>query len=265
MLRYYQEEALDAVLKNYAEGVTQQLLVMCTGSGKTVVFSNLYERMKHLLPKKMLVIAHREELLQQAVDKIRLWNPSLKVGLEKAEHKADTDCDVVVACIASIGRSGSTRMERFGWESFDKIVVDETHHILGSTYMRVLEEAGVLQPENKKLLLGVTATPKRKNLTREERKNITTLDNEDIVSLKSVFKKIVYTYPIRKAIKDKFLVPLRGFRVSSQVNLDEVKTTAGDFKSRRIIRSRQHTRSQFAHCQVMARIRSCQANCSLHS
>ena len=58
----------------------------------------------------MLVIAHRSELLDQAVDKIQHWNPTLKVGLEKAEHHAEADCDVIVACNAS---RRSSRLQAF--------------------------------------------------------------------------------------------------------------------------------------------------------
>src|ERR1019366_3532497 len=105
-------------------------------------------------------------------------------------------------------------------DSFDKIVIDEVHHVLGATYLKVLEDAGALKPDSKKLLLGITATPRRHNLTREQNKELTTLDNEDIISLKSVFKKIVYTYNLRTAIKEKYLVPLAGFKVSTATNLD---------------------------------------------
>ena len=69
--------------------------------------------------------------------------------------------------------------------------------------MQLLES---LTEGSKKLLVGFTATPKRKNLTRKEKKEVTLLDNEELVSLKSVYKKISYTYPIRKAIKDGWLV-----------------------------------------------------------
>jgi ATP-dependent helicase IRC3 len=227
MLRPYQQEQLDSVLKNYVEGTTQQLLVAATGTGKTVLFSNLPSKIGHLLPGKMLVTVHREELVDQAIASMCHWNPSLKVGKEMASHYADTDCDVIVSCIASIGREGATRMQRFGWHSIDKVVIDEAHHAIASTYMNMMNEAGVLEPGSKKLLLGVTATPKRKNLKRKDKQ--TTLDEDDILSLKSVFKKIVHKYTIRMAIKEGWLVPLRGFKLKTSVDLSEVKSTAGDY------------------------------------
>jgi ATP-dependent helicase IRC3 len=231
MLRPYQQEQLDAVLSNFIDGVNQQLLVGATGTGKTVLFSNLPAKLQHLLPLKTLIIVHREELVDQAVKSMRHWNPALKVGKEMAEHYADTDCDVIVSCVASIGREGATRMERFGWDSFDKLIVDESHHAIASTYMNVFEAMGVLKPDTKKLLLGVTATPKRKNLTRSQKKQLTTLDDEEIVSLKSVFKKIVHKYTIRQAIRDGWLVPLKGFRLKTDTDLSEVKSTAGDYQA----------------------------------
>jgi superfamily II DNA or RNA helicase len=201
------------------------MAVLATGLGKTVIFSNLPSRLPQL--GKMLVLAHRNELLTQAVDKIRLWNPTLKVGLEKAEFHADPDCNVVVACNASVGRKGSTRLDSF-WNDIGIIVVDECHHILGGSYLQILEDSGVLLPDSKKLLVGFTATPKRKNKARTSKQ--TMLDEGELLQLKSVFSKIVYSFPIRKGIKEGFLAPLHGFRISTKTNLDDVKTVGGDFQ-----------------------------------
>ena len=227
-LRPYQEEALQAVVDNLCAGVRRQLLVLATGLGKTVIAANLPTKLKDLAPGKLLFVAHRNELLTQAVDKISSWNPSLKVGLEKAESHADPDCDVIVACNASIGRAGSTRMDHF-WEDIGIIVIDEAHHSIGSSYLNILEDSGVLRPESTKLLIGLTATPKRHNRNKKGIKG--TLDDEDeVLSLKSVFDKVTYSYPIRKGIKEGYLAPLHGFRVHTKTSLDSVKTTAGDFQ-----------------------------------
>ena len=228
MLRPYQEEALQAVVDNLCAGVRRQLLVLATGLGKTVIAANLPTVLKELNPGKLLFIAHRNELLTQAVDKISSWNPSLKVGLEKAESHADANCDVIVACNASIGRAGSTRMDHF-WDDISTIVIDEAHHSIGSSYLNILDASGVLLPTSNKLLIGLTATPKRHN--RNKKGKTGTLDDEDeILSLKSVFDKVVYSYNIRKGIKQGYLAPLRGFRIKTKTSLDEVKTTAGDFQ-----------------------------------
>lgn len=227
-LRKYQEDCLDAIVENMQAGVRHQLVVMATGLGKTVVFSNLPARLNK---GKMLVIAHRSELLDQAVDKIQHWNPTLKVGLEKAGHHAEADCDVIVACNASVGRAGSKRLEHF-WDDIGTIVIDECHHVLGGSYLNILEDSGVLLPASDKLLVGFTATPRRRNKARG--KQINTLDDDDLLTLKSVFSKIVYSFPIRRGIKEGFLCPLKGFRVGTQTNLDAVKTVAGDFATEQL-------------------------------
>ena len=228
MLRERQVECLDAIRNEYLAGCYQQLAVAATGFGKAVIIANIKGYMADLLPGKLLVFAHREELIEQLIETMREWNPGLKVGKEMAEDYCDVDCDIVVSCNASIGRSGAARLARFG--AFDIVVCDEAHHSIASTYLNVFEQTEVLKPYSTKLLVGFTATPKRKNLTRGEKKNLTLLDDEELVSLKSVYKKIVFNYPIRKAIKEGWLVPLRGFRFKTNIDLSTVKRVAGDYQ-----------------------------------
>jgi ATP-dependent helicase IRC3 len=218
-LRPYQNEALSAVVENYKQGVRKQMVVLATGLGKTVIAAQLPTVMKGVAPGKLLFIAHRNELLTQAVDKLQLWNPTLKVGLEKAENHADVDCDIIVASSASIGRANSTRMDHF-WNDISVIVVDEVHHALGDSYLNILQASGVLLPESIKLLVGLTATPKRRDRVVAE----------EAISLKTIFDKIVYNFPIRRGIKEGFLSPLIGYRIGTKTDLSEVKTTAGDFQ-----------------------------------
>jgi superfamily II DNA or RNA helicase len=227
-LRPYQEECLAAIEADYLAGLHQLLVVMATGTGKTVVFAKLIARMRKYLPGKVLVFAHREELVDQAIATIRQFNPNLKVGKEMANDRAEMDCDGVVSCVASIGRTGATRLERFG--GFSLVICDEAHHSIAETYLNVFSTTGVLLEGTNKLLVGFTATPKRKNLTRKEKKDLTLLDDEQLVSLKSVYKKISYTYPIRKAIKEGRLSPLKGFRLKTDIDLTDVKQTAGDYQ-----------------------------------
>lgn len=228
--RKYQDECLDAILASYVAEVYQQLVVMATGTGKAVLIAKLWAKMAFMFKArpKMLVFAHREELINQLVKTMQGVNPDLKVGKEMAADYADTDSDIVVSCVASIGREGATRLARFG--SFDIVVCDEAHHSIATTYLNVFTATGVLRPESKKLLVGFTATPKRKNLTRKEKKQVQTLDEEQILQLSSVYKKIVYSYPIRKAIKDGWLSRLKGFRFTTGTSLDGVTVTAGDFQ-----------------------------------
>lgn len=223
-----QDECLEAIRNEYLAGTYQQLVVAATGTGKAVIIANIKRHMADLLPGKMLLFAHREELIEQLIATMREWNPTLKVGKEMADAHADRDCDIVVSCNASIGREGAKRLEKFG--AFDYVICDEAHHSIASTYLNVFEATGVLKPDSTRLLVGFTATPKRKNLTRSQKKQITTLDDEELLSLKSVYKKIVFSYPIRKAIKEGWLVPLRGFVLKTRVDLSQIKTTAGDYQ-----------------------------------
>lgn len=227
-LRPRQEECLNAVETEYKAGTHQQLVVQATGTGKAVVIANLLRKMRQYGMQKMLVFVHTEELVKQLVDTCQQWNPELKVGREQAQFYADTDCDIVVSCVASIGREGAQRIQRFG--EFDIVACDEAHHSIASTYLNVFNAVGVLAEGTRKLLVGFTATPKRKNITRSQKKQLTVLDDEEILSLKSVYRKIVYTYPIRKAIKEGWLVPLKGFKLKTDVDLSEVQTTAGDYQ-----------------------------------
>jgi len=203
---------------------------MATGTGKAVIIARLFEMWISLFGRapKMLVFAHREELIDQLIKTMRAINPGARVGKEMAEDRADANCDIIVSCVASIGREGATRIQRFG--SFDIVVCDEAHHSIAATYLNVFEATGVLLPDTKKLLVGFTATPKRKNLTRKQKQQVRTLDEEQIIQLSSVYKKVVYSYPIRKAIKEGWLVPLKGFRVETGTNLDSVRIIAGDFQ-----------------------------------
>ena len=227
-LRPRQVECLDSIRNEYLAGCYQQLVVAATGIGKAVILANIKRHMADLLPGKMLVFAHREELIAQLIATLQEWNPDLKVGKEMANEYADTECDIVVSCNASIGRDGAKRLERFG--GFDVVVCDEAHHSIASTYLNVFEQTGVLKTDSTRLLVGFTATPKRKNLTRDQKKQLTVLDDEELLSLKSVYRKIVFSYPIRKAIKEGWLVPLRGYKLKTRVDLSGIKTTAGDYQ-----------------------------------
>jgi ATP-dependent helicase IRC3 len=228
-LRNRQVECLDSIRNEYLAGCYQQLVVAATGVGKAVILSNIKRHMADLLPGKMLVFAHRDELIGQLIATLREWNPTLKVGKEMADSYADADCDIVVSCNASIGRDGAVRLARFG--EFDYVICDEAHHSIASTYLNVFEQTGVLKPNSTKLLVGFTATPKRKNLVRKKKDQVVLeTDNEDLLQLRSVYKKIVFSYPIRKAIKEGWLVPLRGFRLKTNVDLSQIKTTAGDYQ-----------------------------------
>ena len=174
-LRPYQQQGLAAVQTNYAKGINRQLIAMPTGSGKTVLFAHI-PTLVGLPAGQTLVIAHREELIEQAADKIAHWNPDLSVSVEMGSRYADTDSDIIISSVATLGRKSSKRRERFDWEKIRTCIVDEAHHATASTYKTILEQGGFLAGNPAKLLVGVTATPNR----------------ADGTPLAEVFEKIVF-------------------------------------------------------------------------
>jgi superfamily II DNA or RNA helicase len=220
-LRPYQIEDLDAVKAAYAKGVRRMLIANPTGTGKTVVFSRLPIWMRDTLPGKTLVVVHREELIQQNAEELRIANPTLRVDIEKAEQYADLSADIVVASVATLGRENSKRRQRFDWSLFDICIVDEAHHSVATTYKNILRDGGFLENGSRKLLVGVTATPNR----------------SDGTPLAEVYEEIVADYPIRKAIEDGYLCDLKGVRVETESNLDDVHTLAGDFNQGELARA----------------------------
>jgi ATP-dependent helicase IRC3 len=217
--RPYQEEAHKAFRSEFDKGVTHQLASMATGTGKTVVFSQLPTRLKDVLPGQQLILAHREELIDQAIDKMRTINPELRVDKEMANHKADPSiADCVVASVATLGRAGSSRMAHYNWVNFDKFVADEAHHSIAPSYLNIFEGAGLMQPGDKRLLLGVTATPQR----------------GDGKALAQLYQKITFTYSMRQAIEDGWLVEPCGIVVKTKTSLDGIKTVAGDYATEQL-------------------------------
>ncbi|NNF97851.1 MAG: DEAD/DEAH box helicase [Desulfobacteraceae bacterium] len=210
-LRDYQRQCLHAILSRYREGIRRQLVCLPTGSGKTVIFADFprYFQMKN----QMLVLAHRQELLDQAREKIRRANPDLRVEIEQAGRKADPDCDVVVASVPTLGRKGSRRLSRMDPDRFYLIVVDEAHHSTAATYKRVLNHFGVFDEDTKKLVVGFTATPKR----------------GDGQGLEAVYQEITFSRDISEMIAANYLAPLAGYRVETDVDLSRVRRRMGDF------------------------------------
>jgi ATP-dependent helicase IRC3 len=213
-LRPYQEEALNAIELNLEQGVNRQVVVLPTGSGKTILFANIRKRLA--LKKRSLILAHREELVEQARDKIQKWNPELRIGIEKAEHTCSDDDDVVVASVPTIGKAGSPRLLKLRPDEFDCIITDECHHGTATSYKAIYDHFGFGKGQNGdgRLLLGVTATPNRG-------------DGQGLVQ---VFDKVVYSYSMLDAIRDGWLAPPRGYRIRTDTKLDAVHTLAGDFQ-----------------------------------
>ena len=151
-LRPYQREAEASILEQWDSGVLRTLPVLPTGCGKTVVFSKVIED-RVRAGDRVLILAHRGELLDQAADKLRRTT-----GLGCALEKAESSClgswyRVAVGSVQSLTRE--KRLAQFAPGYFQTIVVDEAHHVLSDSYQRVLEHFSAAR------VLGVTATPDR--------------------------------------------------------------------------------------------------------
>jgi len=203
-LRPYQQEALESIVSFANKGTVRQLVVLPTGAGKTVIFSHLPQFKQNSLP--MLVLAHREELLHQAKDKISWSNPDISIEIEQGENYAGY-ADVVVASVPTLGRSQSTRIEKYPKDYFKSIVIDEAHHAAAPSYRRIIDYFST------EFILGVTATPQR----------------SDSVRLTDVFQEIVYYKTIQDLIEDGYLSPLVGYRIKTDTDISGVQTNDGDY------------------------------------
>jgi len=212
-LRPYQSAAVTAVEAEWREH-RSTLLVLPTGGGKTVVFSEIIRR---AFPRRALVLAHREELVFQARDKVAAMT-GWRVDVEMGEARAEMDCmfggpRVVVSTIQTqaSGGDGGGRMTRFNPRMFGVLVVDEGHHGTSSSYRRVLDWYTAGNPALK--VLGVTATP----------------DRADEEALGQVYESVAYDYEISDAIRDGWLVPIEQHMVHVEgLDFSACRTTAGD-------------------------------------
>lgn len=204
-LRPYQQEAHDSIFEEWKKGVQKTLLVLPTGCGKTIVFA---EVAKDCVKSgdRVLIMAHRGELLDQANDKI-----AKSTGLKCAVEKASETClgswfRIVVGSVQTLQRE--KRLEQFPKDYFDTIIIDEAHHCLSSGYQKVLEYFDTAK------VLGVTATP----------------DRGDMKNLGSYFESLAYQYTLPKAIKEGYLTPIKALTLPLKMDLSGVGVQSGDFK-----------------------------------
>lgn len=204
-LRPYQQAARVAVHDEWQQGNTRTLLVLPTGCGKTIVFAKITEDCVRL-GDRVLILAHRGELLDQAADKIKK-----STGLQCATEKAEQSClgswfRITVGSVQSLMRE--TRLQKFPEDYFDTIIIDEAHHAVSDSYQRVLDHFHDAK------VLGVTATP----------------DRGDMRELGNVFDSLAYEYTLPQAIKDGYLSPIKAVTIPLQLDLSGVAVQSGDFK-----------------------------------
>lgn len=205
-LRPYQLRCIDSTFKEW-EKVTSTMVVMATGLGKTVTFSEIIRRM---YPKRSIVIAHRTELIHQAADHVRACG--LEVEIEKADLRVSdnffSQSPIIVASVQTL--QSTERLEKFNPDHFGLLVCDETHHCVSKSYRKVFD---YFRKNPTLKIFGCTATP----------------DRSDEEALGQMFDSVAFKYDILDAITEGWLVPIEQqlIRIGS-LDFSHVRTTAGD-------------------------------------
>ena len=205
-LRPYQQEAKEAIFDQWNSGVDKTQLVLPTGCGKTIVFAKVTEDCVRQ-GRRVLILAHRGELLEQAADKIYK-----STGLMSAVEKAENSClgswfRITVGSVQTLMRE--KRLEKFSSDYFNTIIIDEAHHCLSDSYQKVLQHFSGAK------VLGVTATP----------------DRGDMRNMGEYFESLAYEYTLPKAIKEGFLSPIKALTLPLKMDLSGVGMQSGDFKA----------------------------------
>lgn len=205
-LRPYQAEAKAAIFSEWDKGVQHTLLVLPTGCGKTIVFAKVTEDCVRR-GDRVLILAHRGELLEQAADKIA---KATKLGC--ATEKAEQSClgswfRITVGSVQTLMRE--KRLNQFPADYFNTIIIDEAHHCISDSYQRVLRHFEGAH------VLGVTATP----------------DRGDMRNLGEYFDSLAYEYTLPKAIREGYLSPIKALTLPLKMDLTGVGVQAGDFKN----------------------------------
>lgn len=212
-LRDYQEAAVEGVFREWEDHATT-LAVLPTGLGKTVLFAEVIRRM-HERGARAMVLAHREELITQAADKIRRvtgLDAQIEMGERRVAPYFGEMPPVVVSTVQThcAGGDGGGRMSKFDPQGFGLVVIDEAHHATSATYRRCVDWYRQ-NPECR--VLGVTATP----------------DRADEAALGQVFESVAYEYGVLDAIGNGWLVPVEQQMVTvGTLDFSGIKTTAGD-------------------------------------
>lgn len=203
-LRPYQANAIKAVSDEFSRGHNHTLVVLPTGTGKTIVFAKVVEHNTEG-GKRALILAHRGELLDQASDKLK-FACGLDTALEKAEYSSLGSSELVtVGSVQTLAQE--RRLAKFPRDYFDLIVVDEAHHCMSESYQRILGYFASAK------VLGVTATP----------------DRADQKSLGQFFDSKAYEYTLNQAVRDGYLCPVKAQMIPLELDINSVGISGGDY------------------------------------
>lgn len=199
-----QQEALAALVDTREDGYRRGLVVMATGLGKTFLAAFDARQME---ARRMLFVAHREEILLQAEETFQRVFPQARIGRYTGERK-DENVELLFASVQTIGKS--RHLETFAPGHFDYIVVDEFHHAAASTYRRLLQHF------TPRFLLGLTATPER-------------TDQSDILSFCD--DNLVFDHDLFRAIEGGWLCPFTYYGIYDEhVDYEEIPWRSGRFE-----------------------------------
>lgn len=202
-LRPYQVEAKEAILHEW-EDKQRTLLVLPTGCGKTVVFADVAKDRTAI--GRVLILAHREELLVQASDKMNKLC-GLSCAVEKAERTSIGSSEpITVGSVQTM--MTEKRLSQFPKDHFETVIVDEAHHVLAQSYQNVLNHFDSAK------VLGVTATP----------------DRGDMQDLSGYFESLAYEYSLRDAVLQGYLSKIRVQTMPLNIDMSSVKVSCGDFQ-----------------------------------
>jgi len=225
-LRCYQTRAVDAIAEAFEENAST-LIVLPTGAGKTIVFSHVAERMRPM--GRIMVVAHREELITQAANKIEDVT-GIKPDIEMADQQANEhaffgQCEIVVASVQTLIAGNPPRMQRFNPDDFTLLITDEAHHAPAASYRRIYDWFH-RNPNLKHL--GVTATP----------------DRADERALGKVYGSVAFDYEISDAVADGYLVPIKQRLVECEsLDFSKIRTTAGDLNGKDLAQVMEYEQS----------------------
>jgi superfamily II DNA or RNA helicase/diadenosine tetraphosphate (Ap4A) HIT family hydrolase len=197
-----QRQALSALERTRQDGYTAGLVVLATGLGKTWLAAFDSDRLEY---RRILFVAHREEILNQAIETFRRVRPTARIGRLSGDHK-DTDADLLFASVQTLGKANQIR--QFRPDAFDYIVIDEFHHAAASTYRRIID---CFEP---KFLLGLTATPERS-------------DGADLLGLCQ--ENLVFQAGIHLGIEGGHLCPFHYFGVPDNVDYRNIPWRSAQF------------------------------------
>ncbi|KAI5779312.1 P-loop containing nucleoside triphosphate hydrolase protein [Geopyxis carbonaria] len=212
-LRDYQEACIDSVLSHVEDGHRRMAISLATGSGKTVIFTQMIARLTHPnTPERAtqtLIIAHRQELVEQAFEHCKRTYPDSLIEIEMGKKHSSGVADITIASVQSL--TNGDRLAKFDPKRFKLILIDECHHAVAPGYLKALDHFGVLNMEegkleDKPLVIGVSAT----------------LSRFDGLRLGKVLDYVVYHKDFIDMIEDKWLSPVVFTTVRTKVDYSKI-------------------------------------------